>query len=140
MAHYALLDASGTWQNTIEWDGVFAYSPPPGCTVEAVSALPPGGARGWTLSGSVWTAPAVVVAVPASVALWQAKAALQNAGLLTAASAAVTAMNNEAITAFWAQAQSIDRASPTVAAIASTLNLTGAQLDALFIAAAGISL
>ena len=141
MATYAELDASGVWQNTISWDGVSAYTPPSGWTTRLVSTLPPGGAQGWTLTGSTWTPPAVVVPeVPATVAMWQAKAALQGAGLLTAANNAVSAANNQVLTAFWNSAASIDRASPTLASIAETLGLTSAQVDALFIAAGNIAI
>ena len=91
-----------------------------------------------TLANGAWSSPAP--AVPQEVAVWQAKAALQNAGLLTAANTAVTALNNEAVTAFWASAANISRTSPTMAQIAATLALTSAQVDALFIQAAAISL
>lgn len=78
--------------------------------------------------------------VPASVSLWQAKAALQAAGLLDAANSAVASFGNPAVAAFWQNASVIDRASPTLAALAAALSLDSAHVDALFIAAAAISL
>ena len=141
MAIYAEFDQNGVWQNTVTWDGVSAYAPPPGWTLELVSSLPPGGTIGATLANGQWTAPVPPAPiVPTSVAMWQAKAALQAAGLLASAQAAVTAANDPVLTEFWADASSIDRSSPTLASIATTLKLTPAQVDALFIAAAGISL
>lgn len=38
----------------------------------------------------------------------------------------------------WADAQEFERASPTIAALAGQISLTDAQLDELFITAAGI--
>lgn len=77
--------------------------------------------------------------VPASVTRFQALAALSNAGLLANAQAAVNASTNPLVPLAWNNAQTFDRASPTIAALATALNLTSAQLDALFIAAAGIT-
>ena len=93
---------------------------------------------GWKYVGGSWIAPAS--AVPPSVAMWQAKAALQAAGLLTSATAAVAAANNPVLTAFWEGASTIDRSSPTLAGISAALSLTSAQIDALFVQAATIAL
>lgn len=101
-------------------------------------AMKPGDRAATAAEAAAWQAAQAVV--PATVAMWQAKAALQSAGLLTAAANAVTAAGNPALTAFWPGAASIDRTSPTLAAIAATLGLTSAQIDALFVAAGGISL
>lgn len=90
--------------------------------------------------GAITPAPPPAPVVPASVALWQAKAALEAAGLDKQAEAAVAAANSPALTAFWATAPTIDRTSPTLAKIATALNLTSAQVDALFVQAAAISL
>ena len=78
--------------------------------------------------------------IPATVAMWQAKAALQAAGLLDKATAAITAANNPVLTAFWSGAATIDRTSPTLASIGTALGLTSSQLDQLFVSAAAISL
>ncbi len=83
---------------------------------------------------------AVANVVPASVAMWQAKAALQAAGLLDAANAAVGAQNNPVLNAFWSSATTMDRASPTLASLATALNLTSAQVDQLFVTAGAIAL
>ena len=77
--------------------------------------------------------------VPASVALWKAKAALQAAGFLTAANTAVAA-SSVAVQSFWAQASMLDRNDPIMLSIAAGLGLTSAQVDALFVSAAAISL
>ena len=75
--------------------------------------------------------------VPASVTRFQALAALSNAGLLTQAQAAVNAAGGLTLLA-WDNAQSFDRTSPTMTTLATALNLTSAQVDALFIVAAKI--
>lgn len=137
---YALLDAAGVWQNTIAWDGVTLYAPPSGWTLASVASLPAGGALGATLANGTWTLPAPVAIVPKSVAMWQAQTALQAAGLLTQANTAIAALNNPAVTNFWAHAQTLDRADPILASVAASLNLTSAQLDQLFVQAGAISI
>lgn len=57
MASYAILDASGVWQNTIEWDGITPFNPPSGSTLEPLSSLPAGGIAGATLLNGAWTPP-----------------------------------------------------------------------------------
>jgi hypothetical protein len=76
--------------------------------------------------------------VPQSVTRFQARAALLGAGLLDAADAAAKAAGGVALLA-WQDAQAFDRSSPTLAALAKGLKLSDAQVDALFIAAAGIT-
>jgi hypothetical protein len=75
--------------------------------------------------------------VPDSVTPFQAKAALLQAGLLDAVLAAIAAAPRISQLA-WAEATEFRRNSPTVLSLASTLGLTGAQLDDLFRAAKGI--
>jgi hypothetical protein len=82
-------------------------------------------------------APSLPAHIPQSVSRFQALAALSNAGLLTQAQAAVNAAGGLTLLA-WDNAQSFDRTSPTIAALAGPLNLTSAQVDNLFIAAAKI--
>lgn len=75
--------------------------------------------------------------VPRSVTRFQARAALLGAGLLDAADAAAKAAGGLALLA-WQDAQVFERDSPTLAALAKGIGLSDAQLDALFIQAAGI--
>jgi hypothetical protein len=126
--------------NVIAWDGVTTLATQPGQTMIPMASLPVGAGLGWTLVGSAWEPPQVVPVVPDTVALWQAKAALSAAGLLTQADAAIAAANNSVLTLFWATAANLDRASPTLATLAGALNLSSAQVDQLFIQAAGVSL
>lgn len=76
--------------------------------------------------------------VPASVALWKARAALESTGLLASADAAVAASGNPAVKAAWEYATELQRDSPAIVGLASALGLSSAQLDALFIQAAAI--
>jgi len=112
------------WSMTLADDGVSA-------TLDTDSAIVPAGLPAG--------ASALPIA-PSSVALWQAKAALHQVGLLDQASAATAAMNSPVLNAFWANASTLERASPTLASLATALNLSSAQVDALFIAAAQIAL
>ena len=112
------------WTLTLNADSVSA-------TLDTDSTIAPTG-----LSAGVVIAPLV----PPSVLMWQAKAALHQAGLLTQADAAITAAGNPALAAFWSNAPSIDRSSPTLASLAAALGLADAQVDALFIAAGSFAL
>lgn len=76
-------------------------------------------------------------AVPSSVSPAQARLALLGAGLLDQVEAIVAAAD-QATQIAWNNASVIERNSPTVAALAGALGLTGAQLDDLFTTAAGI--
>lgn len=79
--------------------------------------------------------------VPSVVTMRQARLALLDAGLLPDVNATVAAMAGTAGDAAridWEFAATVDRSSPLVASMAAALALTEAQLDALFIAAAGL--
>lgn len=78
---------------------------------------------------------------PITVTPWQARAALAGAGKLAAVEAAVEALgvSHPAYIA-WHYAERIRRDSPLIAALAPALNLTDAELDALFANAATLSL
>lgn len=67
----------------------------------------------------------------------QARLALLGAGLLTQVEAAVTAAGG-ATQITWEYATQIRRDDPLIAQIGTSLGLTQAQIDALFIAAAGL--
>ena len=78
--------------------------------------------------------------VPQQVALWQARAVLTSAGVFSQADAAIRASGNAGVIALWDYGNMISRSSPTLAALGTAMNLTSAQIDALFIQAAAISL
>lgn len=93
---------------------------------------------GDTWNGAAFSRPAAVPApVPTSISPAQARLALDAFGLLDKVDAAV-AVADKKTQIVWAQATSIERHSPTVAAMAAALGLTDAQIDALFIAGAAI--
>jgi hypothetical protein len=56
MASYAIIQ-NNEIINVCEWDGETPFSPGAGMTLTLLSALPAGATIGWTLSGSVWSAP-----------------------------------------------------------------------------------
>ena len=68
---------------------------------------------------------------------FQARAALHNAGLLVSVEAAVAAADPFTQIA-WADATEFRRESPTIAALAAAVGLTGEDIDDLFRAAAQI--
>ena len=82
--------------------------------------------------------PAPQVIVPQEVSRFQAKEALRQAGLLDQADAAVAASGNATLQNAWANANTFKRNSPGINALAPSIGLDDAGLDALFIAAAGI--
>lgn len=76
---------------------------------------------------------------PQVVSRFQARAALHLAGLLTAVEALMADPATDTLARLaWTDAQEFRRTSPTLVAMASALSLTDAQLDQLFITAAGI--
>ena len=116
---------AGVGVNQIEADA--GFNPGPGLAL----AIP---------AGQTMWAPKQVIQVPSQIDLWKAKAVLasqpskHNAGktLLNDADAAVAAA--------WGNAAVITRSSPATAAMGAALGLSGADLDALFIAASEVSI
>lgn len=79
--------------------------------------------------------------VPAEVTMRQARLALFGAGKLAAVDAAINAMSEPQKTAAriaWEYSGTVQRRQPLVLALAPSLGLTDAQIDALFIAAEGL--
>lgn len=73
-------------------------------------------------------------AVPASVRMWQAKAALAAVGKLEAANAVIAAASGHVAIA-WEYATDVSRDSPGLAAAGAAIGLDAEAIDALFIAA-----
>lgn len=117
------------------------FDPGEGCELIAVhdtSLVGPG----WTFDGALFAAPAAPrPLVPEAVTARQARLALLGAGKLAHIEQALGAMpgvQGEAARIEWEYATDIRRDSPLIAALAPALGLTEAQVDALFIAAAGL--
>ena len=81
--------------------------------------------------------PAEDLQKPLEVTRFQAKAALAQAGLLASVEAMV-AEGDDMTKLAWQEANVFLRNSPTIAALAAALNLSGAEVDALFEQAAAI--
>lgn len=90
-------------------------------------------------NGAVIAAYAPPDASDISVTQWQAREALRLEGKLAAVEAAVAALGptHEASVA-WNHRARIRRNSPLIAALAPTLNLSAAEIDALFAKAAAL--
>lgn len=135
---YALI-RSGVVENVIELDAGetdFLARMDAGLTAIVVSSDTPVG-PGWTYDGILFLAPDLDTPVPSSVTNVQARLAMLNAGLLDDATAALTAMGEEAMIE-WDHSVVIHRDSPLVADAAAALGLTDAQVDALFVAASAL--
>jgi hypothetical protein len=77
--------------------------------------------------------------VPQTVSSFQARAALHLAGLLEQVETLMQSSETDMLAKLaWQDAQEFKRQSPTVLAMAQALDLTDAQIDALFVTAAGI--
>lgn len=77
--------------------------------------------------------------VPQTISRFQARAALFAAGLLPTIEAAMNAPGVDPLAKLaWDEALEFNRFSPTIAGMQAGLGLTDADLDALFIAGAGI--
>lgn len=119
--------------------------------VEALDALPGvtlidadqhGGSIGWLWDGETLTPPPPAPpVVPTAVTMRQARLALLGAGLLDDVDAAINAMpspQKEAARIAWEYSQEVQRHNGFVSVLGPALGLTEAQIDALFIAAAGL--
>jgi len=80
------------------------------------------------------------IPIPASVSRAQGRAALHLASLLSTVEAIIADPAIDPMTVIAYEADTWRRTSPTLIALAGQLNLTDAQLDNLFITAAGIEL
>lgn len=103
------------------------------------------GAIGWLWDGDTLTPPPPEPpeppAVPSAVTMRQARLALLGAGLLDDIDAAINGLpspQKEAARIEWEYSQEVQRHNGFVSALAPMLGLTEAQIDALFIAAAGL--
>lgn len=86
---------------------------------------------------AAYVAPPAVVDVPAKVTRFQAMAALLHVDRLGEVEAIMAAASTPPLYKLaWREAAEFERASPTIAAIAEQLQLTPAQVDALFVYAA----
>lgn len=121
-----------------------------GGTVAVISLVEPADLTGWqtvpddtlagdTVADGVVTRPAAPTLVPQAVSAFQAKEALRAAGLLALAEAAVTASGDAKAILAWQTAGEFQRNSATIASLAPALSLEPADIDALFITAAGIT-
>lgn len=106
---------------------------------ESWIAYEPGVEIGDLYDGETFTKPEPVVAVPQSVTPRQAKLALLGAGLLDGVDAALAAIEDattrKAAQIEWEYATTFERDAPLIASIGGALELTDAQIDALFVVA-----
>lgn len=78
--------------------------------------------------------------IPQTVTRFQALATLSAAGHLPAIRAHISTLDQDNITRLaWENAADWERSSPTLAALATMLNLTSTEVDDLFVAASQVS-
>ncbi len=132
--NYAIVNTdTETVDNVIVWNGVARFDPPAGTSLVKVTGQ---AGPGWTYISGAFVPPDPPKApVPSEVSRFQALAALTNAGLYVAAQTAVNGSSDPLIKLAWDNAQTFERSSPTIAALAAALGLTDAQVDDLFRAA-----
>lgn len=94
---------------------------------------------GGRFAAGAFVAPSIVERVPEAVAMWQAKAALELAGLLAAADAAITSSSNIVLRHAWRDGNEFHRSSPAIADLGALLGLTSVQIDDLFRAASRLA-
>jgi hypothetical protein len=116
---------------------------PQGCVVleitGATSADPQAAYGGflYDATANTLTAPPPPSTVPQSVTPRQARLALLNAGLLDEVQATVDAIGG-ATQISWDYATEVNRSDPLITTLSTTLSITDAQMDALFVAAAAL--
>ena len=97
---------------------------------------------GWLYDGDEFTEPVPPPpTIPSAVTMRQARLALLGAGLLDDVDAAINAMpspQKEAARIEWEYSQEVQRHNGFVSVLAPMLGLTDAQLDTLFVVAAGL--
>lgn len=130
MARYMRIEA-GVVTNAEEW--------PTQPVVQGVTYVQSDTAKLYDLyANGVFTTPAPVVVVPASISKLQAQLQLQASGLLTAVNAAVAAAD-PVTQIYYNSPEDLHRNHPVVATLGAALGLNSAQIDALFIAASKLS-
>ena len=134
MSLYAVVSPAGAVLNLVNWDGKTAYDVTPNTLVAASGQ--PNAQIGGTYAGGVFTPPAPVVSVPASVTAPQLREGLTALGM-RAALEAVVAKQSQAVQDYYAFSTVFSRDNPQLAAIAAAGGFTDAQVDAVFVAAAG---
>jgi len=137
MATYALKDTNNTIVNIIVLDDPASWQAPAGQSLIPDQGYDIGG----LLVGGVYTPPQRPSAppisqplVPQSVTPRQARLALLGAGLLDKVTAAVTAIGGPTLIT-WEYASAFDRQDPLILQLGSSLNMTPAQIDQLFVTA-----
>jgi len=76
---------------------------------------------------------------PQQAPLWAVRATLNMQGLFDQADAAVKASGNVPLQSLWEYGDTVYRSSSTLEALATSLGLTDAQVDALFVQAAAMT-
>lgn len=134
---YAVKSADGTYTGAV-YDvltaAAVAHHAAFGETLEQVARLDMDDAGRWVATAAT----AADIAAKLTVSRFQMRAALLDAGLLDAATEAV-AQASAMVRLAWDQSADFARGSASIAAICAALNLSGGEVDDLFIAASHIS-
>lgn len=142
MNKYAIIDTSTNKViNVVEYD-VAPSNPPPGFAAGIIAVQSSVADTSWTWNGTALVAPILPTPPPPvpSCQLWQLQAVM-TAAQWSAAQSAVDALNNPAVTAFFAHGTNVIPAnSVTLLQLAETLGMTAEQISALVAQAALVSI
>jgi len=134
---YAIIDAGGTVDNTVLWDGSSAWPVPSGFTAVRIDTLDPKPGVGWTYNGTTFSPPSPAPPPPDpqgfTAAILQSSASNSEKGyLLTALPALVDELNladPSLIAAGWATVKASGELSSgtitIVVGLAATYNIPG---------------
>lgn len=138
-----LIDRAGNYLRSVEHTKGHAVpvpvAPEPPPPAEPGKHLVWTNAHGWEQRDEPASPPPVPEPVPEAVSRFQARAALLQAGLLSAVEDAVAAAD-PMVQLAWAEAVEWRRQSPNIIALGAAIGLNEAQLDDLFRAAAQIEM
>lgn len=101
-------------------DGTVVYAPEINVDYGGVKLIP-------------WMMDQPATPIPQQVPMWAVRTVLQNDDLFDQAQAAITASTDNALKNVWEYGNYADRNSKAIASLATTLNLTDAQVDQMFI-------
>lgn len=95
--------------------------------------------QNWLMQGNTPSpAPPEVLPVPAVVPMWSVRTVLKNHGLFDSANNLIMNSNNIALINFWEYGNEAQRSSPSISMLATSLDLSPAAVDQMFIEAGSL--
>lgn len=139
LTRYAIIDSTNVI-NVVEYEEA-PGNPPPGFESPIIAVQSDVAGPGWTYVDNEFVAPPAPptpVYVPQQAPMWAVRSVLKTGGLFDQAQSIIDASTNENLKLVWEYGNYADRNSPSIAALASEIGLTEAQIDQMFIDANNI--